>query len=87
MFQIITQESMEPVAERAGRVGEWSEDTEHRIHAIHKLKQKDNSKQIQEINIEKKTQWKKAVAVTNLFHVAAEVHTCHSVSVTLEMSL
>lgn len=27
------------------------------------------------------------VAITNLFHVAAEVHTCHSVPVTLEMSL
>lgn len=30
---------------------------------------------------------RKVVAVTNLFHTAAEVHTCHCVPVTLEMSL
>lgn len=30
---------------------------------------------------------RKGVAVTNLFHTAAEVHTCHCVPVTLEMSL
>lgn len=31
-------------------------------------------------------QEKKVVVVTKLFHVAAEVHTCHSVPVTLEVS-
>ena len=66
---------MEPVAGGGGGTGEWTEHNVSQQKPFHS-----------NISDNTKTE-KKAVAITNLFHVAAEVHTCHSVPVTLEMSL
>lgn len=70
MFQIMTQESIEPVAMRGAGTGEtrWCFVADHRnIH-------------------QRKLNKKRFVIVTNLFHVVADVHTCHTVPVALEMS-
>ncbi len=77
MFQIITHESIEPVAERVGSTGELTKHMK-KTHHTENICCKLSSYRQTESN---------GVAVTNLFHVTAEVHTCHRVPVTLEMSL
>lgn len=67
MFQIMTQESIEPVAMRGAGTCQtsWCFVADQR-------------------NIHQRKLIKKRL-VTNLFHVVADVHTCHTVPVALEM--
>lgn len=84
MFQIMTLASMEPVAKRKESAGE--QDTQNEIRDIKLCAGnviKGSDTQVYYIM----RQMVNKLSFTNLFHSAADVHTCHSVLVTLEVSL